>query len=230
MPASVVEYKGWREGYRCGYCGWERGKVSAGKREEVGRDGLPGLLWRERSGGARPPSLKMEEFGGVCGDAAAAARGKDGGLGASCGRCPCSARSKDGGGGGRFRASRGAVWGGGQGAVLSRAAGQGDWGGGGDGGGRQLSEHRRVLRRRGWLPLRLLQERERQPLPRCGPQGRAGREGSGPGRAGAAGEGGGGAEGRPGLGAGREAVGSPGSLAWRSEGDPSGVTAKLCKG
>ncbi|KAM6391164.1 arginyl-tRNA--protein transferase 1 isoform 4-T4 [Pluvialis apricaria] len=30
MPASVVEYKGWREGYRCGYCGSERGKVSAG--------------------------------------------------------------------------------------------------------------------------------------------------------------------------------------------------------
>ncbi|XP_067996500.1 arginyl-tRNA--protein transferase 1 isoform X5 [Melanerpes formicivorus] len=30
MPAAVVEYKGWKEGYRCGYCSSERGKVSAG--------------------------------------------------------------------------------------------------------------------------------------------------------------------------------------------------------
>ncbi|XP_061857338.1 arginyl-tRNA--protein transferase 1 isoform X6 [Colius striatus] len=30
MPAAVVEYKGWKEGYRCGYCASERGKVSAG--------------------------------------------------------------------------------------------------------------------------------------------------------------------------------------------------------
>lgn len=38
MPAAVVEYKGWKEGYSCGYCGAARGKVSAGER---GR-GLPG--------------------------------------------------------------------------------------------------------------------------------------------------------------------------------------------
>ncbi|XP_053839645.1 arginyl-tRNA--protein transferase 1 isoform X4 [Vidua macroura] len=30
MPAAVVEYKGWKEGYGCGYCGAARGKVSAG--------------------------------------------------------------------------------------------------------------------------------------------------------------------------------------------------------
>uniref|UniRef100_A0A8C3U8E8 Arginyl-tRNA--protein transferase 1 n=1 Tax=Catharus ustulatus TaxID=91951 RepID=A0A8C3U8E8_CATUS len=30
MPAAVVEYKGWKEGYTCGYCGAPRGKVSAG--------------------------------------------------------------------------------------------------------------------------------------------------------------------------------------------------------
>ncbi|XP_075011304.1 arginyl-tRNA--protein transferase 1 isoform X3 [Calonectris borealis] len=30
MPAAVVEYKGWKEGYPCGYCASERGKVSAG--------------------------------------------------------------------------------------------------------------------------------------------------------------------------------------------------------
>ncbi|XP_071605725.1 arginyl-tRNA--protein transferase 1 isoform X4 [Heliangelus exortis] len=30
MPAAVVEYKGWKEGYRCGYCASDRGKVSAG--------------------------------------------------------------------------------------------------------------------------------------------------------------------------------------------------------
>ncbi|XP_075279977.1 arginyl-tRNA--protein transferase 1 isoform X7 [Opisthocomus hoazin] len=30
MPAAVVEYRGWKEGYRCGYCASEGGKVSAG--------------------------------------------------------------------------------------------------------------------------------------------------------------------------------------------------------
>ncbi|XP_054687587.1 arginyl-tRNA--protein transferase 1 isoform X3 [Grus americana] len=30
MHAAVVEYKGWKEGYRCGYCASEQGKVSAG--------------------------------------------------------------------------------------------------------------------------------------------------------------------------------------------------------
>lgn len=51
--AAVVEYKGWKEGYRCGYCGSERGKVSAGKR----RDGAT----RASGAGAGPPSLNMEE-------------------------------------------------------------------------------------------------------------------------------------------------------------------------
>lgn len=36
MPVAVVEYKGWKEGYRCGYCASEQGKVSAGKQEETG--------------------------------------------------------------------------------------------------------------------------------------------------------------------------------------------------
>lgn len=111
MPAAVVEYKGWKEGYRCGYCASERGKVSAGKREEVGRDGAaraPVVGAAPGGGVARPPSLKMGEVAGACGEAAAAARGKHGGAAVSCGRCPCPAHSKDGGGG-CFRSPRGAV-------------------------------------------------------------------------------------------------------------------------
>lgn len=58
MPAAVVEYSGWKEGYRCGYCASERGKVSAGKRGEevvvvvvVGR--CPGSC-----GGSRGPGMR----------------------------------------------------------------------------------------------------------------------------------------------------------------------------
>ncbi|KAM4668997.1 arginyl-tRNA--protein transferase 1 isoform 5-T5 [Amazona ochrocephala] len=49
---------------------------------------------------------------------------KDGESAISCGRSACAARSKDGGGG-CFRAAGGAVYGGGQDTVLSRAAGHG---------------------------------------------------------------------------------------------------------
>lgn len=116
-----------------------------------------------------------------------------------------AARSEDGGG--CFRASRR----GGQGAVLRRAAGRGVTGG--DGGGRQLCQHRRVLRRRGWLPLRLLQERDRQPLPWCGPgAGRAARGTvSGPEAPGLLPAGAGGAEG--GLGAAGKGGGLPAAFA-----------------
>lgn len=37
MRRAVVEYRGWKEGYRCGYCASAQGKVSAGERGEAGR-------------------------------------------------------------------------------------------------------------------------------------------------------------------------------------------------
>lgn len=90
MPAAVVEYKGWKEGYSCGYCGATQGKVSAGERgwaELAGPGRSAGLLgWR------RPRR---------------AARAKHGGTAASCARRPRAARTKDGGGR-RFRVARSA--------------------------------------------------------------------------------------------------------------------------
>lgn len=37
MRRAVVEYRGWKEGYRCGYCASAQGKVSAGERGDAGR-------------------------------------------------------------------------------------------------------------------------------------------------------------------------------------------------
>lgn len=97
MRRAVVEYRGWKEGYRCGYCASAQGKVSAGERGDAGR------------GRCREPRR--------CGSAAAltkdggARRGsavKMAGLLLPAGSAPRRARSKDGGGG-RFRAARSAV-------------------------------------------------------------------------------------------------------------------------
>lgn len=56
MSAAVVEYKGWKEGYGCGYCGAKQGKVSAGERGRgLGWAGLAGP--RGSSGGSGPAAL-----------------------------------------------------------------------------------------------------------------------------------------------------------------------------